>query len=855
MNGSDAHSSGKRSARPPIADRGHAGACPSKLRPLAGEMEGQAPACPPSVLRWGILTAQKAAALAVLLAGFLFGCSDKSTVDSTKDAAQSSESYSPYHEIKDARYVGVKNCQGCHEKEFTEWTQSDHHRSMEPANADTVLGDFDGVEFEHFKHRWRFFKKGAEFWVNAEDGSGKRQDYKIDYTFGFYPLQQYLIPFPGGRYQALQVCWDSRPKEEGGQRWFHLYPDEEVPPSDILHWTRRHFNWNFMCADCHSTNLRKNFDVATDSYDTQWSEMNVSCETCHGPGSEHVKWADHQQHPASEADASASAALDAGKVKDYLKSKGLVASLKEPEEGGWAINPENGQPQRTVPLKSNVQVETCARCHSHRRLLQPDYHAGHSFLDGFSPSVLRDNLYYPDGQINEEVYVYGSFVQSKMYHAGVRCSDCHNPHTMKLKAEGNALCLQCHVADKYNTPAHHFHQLDGAGARCVECHMPTKTYMGVDARRDHSLRIPRPDLAKKLGTPNACTQCHDHADKDVDWADAAFAERWGKNGLRNAHYGELLAEARRGGPLGLGKLMALAADTSFPAIVRATALAEFAQLPASPEVLAVIADQLNDPDPLVREQALIGLESTPAPQRFGIARTALDDPVRAVRVEAARMLAGARSLLGEAEIPAWERAAAEFVNAQMAMSDRAAGHMRLALFYTDLGEPVKAEAAYRDAVRIEPEAVPPRINLAEMLYQQGRTEESGKEFQAAVEADPANGVAHEALARFYVRQKQYDKGLAELQQAAQLMPAHAATQYFLGVALNSMKRFDEALPALQKAHELDPANPEYLIGLATVCRDAGRFDLALGYASKLVELDPQSQSYRQLEAQIRAQAR
>ena len=787
------------------------------------------------------------------LAGCLIGCGEKPTPDADEDVSKAKSS--PYHLIDDAQYIGAKNCRACHEKEFGEWTQSDHHKAMEPATAETVLGDFNDVDFEHFKHRWHFFKKGEEFYVNAEDENGKRQDYKIDYTFGFYPLQQYLIPFPGGRYQALQVCWDSRPKEEGGQRWYHLYEDEEVPPSDILHWTRRHFNWNFMCADCHSTNLRKNFDVATDSYDTQWSEMNVSCEACHGPGSEHLKWAAHQEPAEGNSGASKPKSIDDSEIKKYLKSKGLVVSLKEPQESAWVINAETGQPERSIPLESNVQVETCARCHAHRRPLQPKFGAGHSFLDSHSPSVLRDNLYHSDGQVDEEVYVYGSFVQSKMHHAGVRCSDCHNPHTMKLQAEGNALCVRCHVADKYNTPAHHFHQLNSAGARCVECHMPTKTYMGVDARRDHSLRIPRPDLTKKLGSPNACNQCHEHADKDIDWTIAAFEERWGKTGLLNAHYGELLAEGRRGGPEGMNKLMALAADKSYPGIVRATALAEFARQPSSPAALSVIEDQLKDPDPLVREQAIFGLESTPAAQRFNLIRDMLNDPSRAVRVEAARMLAGARNLLSEAEAPAWDQAAAEFIDAQMAMSDRASGHMRMALFHSDLGDPKKAESAYRDAVRIEPEAIPPRINLAEMLYQQGRIEDSGKEFQAAVTADPASGVAHESLARYFIRIKQYDKGLAELKKASQLMPEHAATQYFLGVALNSRKRFDEALPALQKAHKLDSRNPEYLIGLATVCRDAGQTELALGYARKLIDLDPQSQSYKQLEAQIRAGGR
>ncbi|MCF6312656.1 MAG: tetratricopeptide repeat protein [Verrucomicrobiales bacterium] len=777
---------------------------------------------------------------------------DSSTAEADSSTTGDGDAYSPYHNIPDAKYVGAKDCKTCHQKEFDEWKQSDHHRAMEPANAKTVLGDFNDVDFVHFEHRWRFYKKGEEFWVNAEDENGKRQDYKIDYTFGFFPLQQYLIPFPGGRYQALQVCWDSRPKEDGGQRWYHLYPDEEVPPADVLHWTRRHFNWNFMCADCHSTNLRKNFDVASDSYDTQWSEMNVSCEACHGPASEHLKWAAHPQNSSGTASEDHNSLSDDA-VKNYLKSKGLVVTLKEPEPGVWSINPESGQPQRTPPLKSNVQVESCARCHAHRRPLQSKFVAGQSFLDTHNPSVLRDLLYHPDGQINEEVYVYGSFIQSKMHHAGVRCSDCHNPHTMKLQAQGNALCVRCHLADKYNSPKHHFHQLDSTGARCVECHMPTKTYMGVDARRDHSLRIPRPDLSKKLGSPNACSQCHQ--DKDLDWAIETFEERWGKSGLRNAHYGELLAAGRQGGTTGMEKLIALATDKSFPDIVRATALAEFARQPSTQQSLNTISQQLQDPNPLVREQAIFALESTAPAQRLSLIRNMLNDPIRAVRVETARLLSSSKSQLEADEQSAWDRAAEEFIAAQMAMSDRAAGHLRLALFYSDLGQSKKAEAAYRDAIRIEPEAIPPRINLAEMLYQQGRIEESGKTFAAAITADPSNGVAHEALARYYIRSKQYEQGLAELKLAAQLMPEHASTQYFLGVALNSMGQFDEALPALQKAHQLDARNTEYLIGLTTICRDAGKTELALSYVAKLIALDPQSQSYRQLEAQLKAGSR
>lgn len=785
----------------------------------------------------------------------LSGCGgDTDSRKSESSAATFDSSYDPWHPNLDAQYVGAQSCVECHQQAFDDWKKSDHHRAMESASDETVLGDFNDVEFDHFGHLTRFYRKGDEFWVNTENGQGERVDYKIDYTFGFEPLQQYLTAFPGGRYQALQVCWDSRSAEQGGQRWFHLYQDEAIPPQDELHWTRRHFNWNFMCADCHSTNLHKNFDPKTDSYQTSWSEMNVSCEACHGPSSEHLKWAKTAAAADPEKPHTA-ASGDTSELSDYLKSKGLVVTLKEPEVASWIIDPNTDMPKRSIPLASNVQVETCARCHSHRTLLEDKFHAGQPFLDSYVPSVLTDQLYHHDGQVDEEVYVYGSFVQSKMYHAGVRCTDCHHPHTMKPLAHGNALCTSCHQADQYDTPAHHFHQPESTGASCVDCHMPTKDYMVVDARRDHSLRVPRPDLSKKLGTPNACNQCH--TDKDVDWAAAAFKERW--PGIRNDHYGERLADARRslGSPESFAKLHALAEDPDVPAIVRGTAFESLRNAgPPSAETLRLIERRLvEESEPVARQQALVALENATPSQRLQVAAKSLGDPSRAVRSEAARILAAARTMMSAEQGAAFDRAAAEYVTRANAIDDRAAGHMSLALFYSDLGDFAKAEAAYRLAFKIEPEHVPSRVNLAEMLYQQNRLAAAETLYREAVTASvntSGNGLAHDALARFFIRQKRYDEGLAELKLAVAAMPEHAQAQYFLGVALNSMGQFAEALPHLQEAHRLDSQNPEYLIGLVTICRDANELSTALSYAEQLLQLDPSSPQYQQLVGQLRA---
>ncbi|MEX2579079.1 MAG: tetratricopeptide repeat protein [Verrucomicrobiales bacterium] len=773
------------------------------------------------------------------IGGFLLvSCGpEKDSADSDSGDSAPVEDYSPYHNITDAAFVGAENCRTCHEKEFDDWLGSDHHKAMNPATEEFVLGDFDNVEFDHFGQVFRFFRKGEEFWVNAPDADGERKAMMVEYTFGHEPLQQYLIPLPGGRYQALQVCWDSRPESEGGQRWFHLYPDEPVPPDDVLHWTRRHFNWNYMCADCHSTNLQKNFDAETLTYDTTWSEMNVSCEACHGPGSAHVEWAEAENAVVKK---------EFAELADYVESKGLVVTLKEPEEAGWAIDPETNQPKRTTPLASNVQVEACARCHSHRQLMEPVFRAGESFHDTHVPSVISDQLYHHDGQIDEEVYVYGSFVQSKMYHAGVRCTDCHDPHTSKLVAQGNALCLQCHQAEPYNTPAHHFHPVDSTGASCVECHMPHKAFMVVDDRRDHSLRVPRPDLAAELGTPDACTQCH--TDQTREWATEAFKEWWG-SAPRNAHYGEILSEARQGEPGSLERLIALANDLDRPAIVRAAAVETLGQQLPDAESARVVAARLGDPEPAVRIQALAALQSYPPEQRLEMAADLLDDPVRSVRAEAARVLAAANARFTPEQEAAFERAAAEFLAKQEAISDRAAGHMGRALFYADLGKVDDAEAAYRLATKVEPESVPARVNLAELLLEGNRPEEAEKEFRAAVEsamAENEEGLARDALARFLIRMKRYDEGVEELKLATELMPNHARTQYFYGVALNSLGQFEEAIPYLEKAHALDPYNLEYLTGLAAIFRDGGLTERSLEYARAALRLQPENPQLQQL---------
>ena len=389
-------------------------------------------------------------------------------------------------------FVGRSKCASCHSEIAALWEGSDHDLSMQVANDSTVLGNFDGEIFKYAGMSSVFEKREGRFFVQTEGPEGALEEYEILYTFGVNPLQQYLIQLEGGRYQALSIAWDTRSVEKGGGRWFHLYPDQKIDYKDPLHWTKPLQNWNRMCAFCHSTGLRKHYDLKGDDYETQWAEIDVSCEACHGPGSSHVLWA-----------------------ANGSRGDPLLRTLSN-DNAKWIMNFENGISARQPERTEHLEIETCASCHSHRSQLMERNDDSQLFLDSYNLSLLREPLYYSDGQIKDEVYVYGSFLQSKMYRKGVTCQDCHNPHSLTVPGETNAVCGSCHLAERFNSVGHTFHEPGTRGSACVDCHMPETTYMVVDRRRDHSLRIPRPDLTVLTGTPNACNGCH--VDESADWA-------------------------------------------------------------------------------------------------------------------------------------------------------------------------------------------------------------------------------------------------------------------------------------------------------------------------------------------------
>ncbi len=701
-------------------------------------------------------------------------------------------------------YVGVDACRKCHEAEYVAWKGSDHDRAMEIADESSVEGSFDGTEFVHGDTRARMFRRDGKYFLHTDGEDGKPADFEVRYTFGVRPLQQYLVSLPGGRLQASVAAWDSRPKEQGGQRWFRLQPDEAMPAGDVMHWTGISQNWNSMCADCHSTDFRKNYSGATKTYDSRWEEIDVACEACHGPGSAHARWAALENRPKKE-------------------NGGLLVDLRN-DGATWAMT-ATGIASRSIPRTNRGEIETCAPCHSRRSRLVAETPPGQSFLDGYAPALIEPGLYFPNGAIRDEVYVWGSFVQSKMYAAGVTCSDCHEPHGLGVRGGVDGVCQRCHAAETFATKEHHGHANDGAGSRCVDCHMPQRTYMEIDARRDHAFSVPRPDLAKSAGVPNVCATCHE---KETEaWAVDKIREwRGGKPSARR-EFASTLARAWSGDSTVLAELAAIAGDPTWPAIVRASAIAAF-PAGASRELRATIAAATGSPDAIVRAAAARASDHLPVPERRLTVGPLLRDPVRVVRVEAGRSLAP----LLQQDLPASELAdlrgaIGEYRAAQHVHADRPNALTNLGTLAMAEGNAQDAEASFRKAIEVGPYFLPAYVNLADLQRALGREDDAEATLRAGLRVHPDAPELHYALGLSLVRSGRLAEALDELRTAALAVPDEVQFSYVYGVALHSAGKSRQAIDVLQAALLKAPRDESILEALGGIYKDLGENDNAV----------------------------
>jgi tetratricopeptide (TPR) repeat protein len=675
---------------------------------------------------------------------------------------------------------------------------------MEEANDSTILGDFSDVQFTSNGITSRFFQKDGKYYVNTEGPDGEFADYEILYTFGAIPLQQYMVEFPGGRLQCLLTAWDS---DQG--KWFDLMPDNRLATDDWLHWTKGSMTWNTMCADCHSTNLQKNYSDTEKTFQTTYDIIDVSCEACHGPGEAHVNYVNSL---------------------DYQKGKKISGSLM------------------FQPIAQNKKelIDDCARCHSRRGPITEAYDHTGSFLDHYMPSIISPPLYHADGQILEEVYVYGSFLQSKMYNRNVSCIDCHNPHSLDLKFEGNKLCAQCHIPETYDTSAHHFHETGTEGASCIHCHMPGRIYMGNDYRRDHSFRAPRPDLSEKYGTPNACNDCHD--DKSFQWANEAIIEWYGPD--RIPHFSPILTAANSGDISVVPDLLSMVGDTSVPQIIQASVVQLLGNINME-GVSQKLISSLNNDDALIRITAVNSFSNLPQNDRIRHLTPLLSDSVRAVRNRAAFVLAdvSADLFFGD-EKEAFEKAIAEFETSLKVQADFPMGQLMRGQYYHKKDSLVLAKEAYLEAIRQDPYLAQPYFYLANLKYAEKDLEAAKQDFESAIEKDSNYIEAYYALGLLHAEMQDLQAAEFPLSKAARLS-GNPRYYYNWGLTLQNLNRPKDAENVYLQALSFDPQSEANLYALSILYIQQSQKNKALKTVNQLISLNPQNLEYQNLLRAIR----
>jgi tetratricopeptide (TPR) repeat protein len=723
-----------------------------------------------------------------------------------------------------AAYGGSASCRECHETEFEGWSKSHHALAERLPDAKLDNAAFvPASTLHHGTQQTSFRKAGEQFEIVAPGLKSATEIFSVERIIGDSPLRQMLVPFPGGRWQATEAAYDPR-----SNQWFNVFGGEDRKAGEWGHWTGRGMNWNSMCATCHNTRLRKDYDATNDVYHTAMAERSVGCESCHGPMRAHNDW----QHA---------------------------------HKGGHAKDP-------TIQKMSRDQMfDNCAACHSRRTELTGDPKPGESFFDHHMLSIADDSgTFYPDGQVHDEDYEVSAFLGSKMYQHGVRCADCHDFHTAKVRLPGNMMCLSCHATGQNKAPVinpvtHSHHKVYGfdtngvmlaidlaayksnaikeTGGECVNCHMPQTVYMQRHSRHDHGFTIPDPLLTKQFGIPNACNRCHQ--DKDTDWS-LKNVENWygDKMNRPTRERAQLIARARNGDDSAREGLLKIL-KTDPQDYWRAVAARLLERWVEETPVAGALAEKLSDTNALVRQsavQSLSTLGESMSPEIRAALKQRLDDPSQNVRVAAALSLAPSLDLQS--------RAGRDLLQMFRQSADQPGGQMQLGNFELSRGDATNALAHFQTAERWDAYSPEIRQELAIVFSQLGRPEDAVKELQEAVKLAPNEAEFHFKLALAWNELGESAKALAELGEAVKLNPRHARAQYNLGLARNAAGNPEGAIQALLAAEAADPRDPSIPYARATIQARLGQYDQARQAARRALELNPRFTDAANLLSQL-----
>ena len=694
-------------------------------------------------------------------------------------------------------FVGSKTCYDCHTKFYEVWSTSRHGLAMQPYSpafaskelkpqaADVVIG----------KQSFRAEIGPKQGWVRQQDGD-KETHYPIAHVMGGKNVYYFLTQMEKGRLQVLPVAYDVHK-----QSWYDAaasgvrhFPDRRQR-DEALPWTDRLFTFNTTCFDCHVSQLATDYDLASDTYRTTWREAGISCESCHGPGGEHIE------------------AMETGVKGRTSKDIKIIRTL---EFGHAQMN------------------DMCATCHAKLVPLSTDFIAGEKFYDHYDLVTLEHQDFYPDGRDLGENYTFTSWSMSPCLKSDkLDCNLCHTP-SGRPRFEGreaNQSCLPCHAAIVKDSTAHSHHKAEGVGNSCIACHMPMSRFAAM-ARTDHSMRPPMPAATIAYKSPNACNQCH--ADHDAAWADQ-WVRKWYPRDyqaepLRRA---ALLDAARKNDWTKLPEILAEVQNKQCDEIYR-NSFVRMLRSCSDPKKWPVLIAALKDDSPLVRASAAAALEGYLTEESVWALLRATADPVRLVRIRAAASLASVRAArVDDADArKSLLRATAEFKKAMEARPDDWASYSNLGGYYMEAGDFGAAVEAFETALRLEPRVVAPMVNLSMAYANLKQNDKAEKWLRRAVAAEPENSAANFNLGLLLAETDRLEDAEKALRAALKSDPQLAPAAYNLGVILGEKKDFAGAVQWCRKAHDLRPEELKYTQSLGFYLNEKGDKDEAAALLKK-----------------------
>lgn len=688
-------------------------------------------------------------------------------------------------------FAGSASCRQCHESFYQLWAPSHHGKAMQPytpefagANLTAPQGPIQIGDCEYLACIGR-----EEGWVLERGPQGARR-FPIAHVMGGRNVYYFLTPMERGRLQTLPVAYDVRAREwfdtaASGVRHFpHALPGASV------HWTDPMYTFNTSCHGCHVSQLSTNYDSKTDSYRTTWAEPGINCEACHGPAQEHVR---------------VCRAAPEGQAPRDLK----IISAK--------------------PFTVEQTNSMCGSCHAKLSPVTASFKPGDRYFDHFDLTTLEHPDFYPDGRDLGENYTMTTWRMSPCVQSGkLDCKHCHTSsgrYRFKDVENPNASCLPCHRERVENAAAHTRHKADGAGNRCIACHMPTTDFARM-TRSDHSMRPPAPAASIQFKSPNACNICHN--DKDPAWADQQVRQ-WHTDDYQKPilEQAALVDAARRGDWRPLDAILAYIGSKDRDEIVAASLVRLLYRCESRAQWPVIIRALREDPSPLIRAEAAQTLDRYAGTEGLSLLAQATGDEYRLVRVRAAAALAAVLAdRLPPEHQAAVAHATAELLEMLNTRPDDYASQYNLGNFYLQRGDRDKALASYLNSIRLRPDFVPAHVNIAFAYNAAGENKKAEASFRQAIVLDPNDAAVHLNLGMLLGEMSRPAEAEEVFRRTLQIDPNSAVAAYNLGVMLASDRPF-ESLRWCEKAYLLRPDEGKYGYTYAFFLRQRRETDKAV----------------------------